>query len=303
MRLAQLGGVEVFLTVAKTGRFAEAAKQLGLSPSAVSAAVRNLEAHLGLGLLMRTTRSVALTEAGKRFFETASSSFALLENAFASAREVAGTPAGSLRINLSALVFQAVVAPRLAGFVELYPRIELECVCDDTLTDIVSQGFDAGVRPREMVAKDMLAVRLYPPVRYVVAAAPAYYARHGRPQRPEELVDHNCIVMRFGRGSRYDEWEFSARRHEYKVKVAGSLIVNDFAAQTSAAVAAAGLLYQAKHVIDAELARGELAPCLEGYQVQSEGYFLYFPKRARTEPKLRAFVDHFSLAQRAKPTR
>jgi DNA-binding transcriptional LysR family regulator len=300
MRFARLGGVEVFLTVAKTRHFGEAAKLLGLSPSAVSAAVRNLEEQLGLALLARTTRSVALTEAGQLFFEAASSSFALLENAFTAARQQAGTPVGRLRINLPALVFQPVIAPRLASFVEKYPRIELECVCDDTLADIVEQGFDAGVRPRETVAKDMLAVRLHPPVRYLVAAAPAYYQRHGVPKRPEELIDHNCIVMRFGRGARYDEWEFSARRREYKVKVSGSLIVNDFAAQTAAAVGAGGLIYQAEHVIAAELSRAELAPCLEAHQVTSDGYFLYFPKHARNEPKLRAFVDHFSHAQRAR---
>jgi len=297
MRMARLGSVEVFLEVAKTRRFSAAAKRLGLSASAVSAAVRNLEEHLGLALLTRTTRSVALTDAGQRFFEAASTSFAQLESAFASAREQAGTPAGRLRINLPALVFQPVIAPRLASFVERYPRIELECVCDDTLADIVEQGFDAGVRPRETVARDMLAVRLYPPVRYLVASAPAYYQRRGVPKRPEELVDHNCIVMRFGRGSRYDEWEFASRRREYKVKVTGSVVVNDFAAQTAAAVGAGGLIYQAEHVIAAEVARGELVACLEGYQVESEGYFLYFPKHARAEPKLRAFVDHFSHAR------
>ncbi len=295
MRLAQLSGVELFLAVAEDLNFAAAAKRLGLSASAVSAAVRKLEQHLGAPLLTRTTRSVALTESGRRFYERAIASFEQLEAAFDEARAQADTPAGTLRINLPSVVFEPVIAPRLESFMARYPSVQLECVVDDEITDIVAQGFDAGVRAREQVASGMVAVRLYPKIRYVVAGAPAYFERAGMPQRPADLLAHRCILMRFGRGSTYSDWEFAGKSGELKVSVKPALIVNDFPAVNQAAVAGAGLLYNAEHVVQRELAEGTLRECLSRYSVYSEGYFLYFPRRLRHEPKLRAFIDHFKL--------
>lgn len=295
MRLPELNGVEIFLEVARGRSFASASKRFGLTPSAVSAAVRKLEEHLGAALLTRTTRSVALTDTGRAFFDQADSAFGQLESAFEEARGQAGEPSGLLRINLPQVVFEPVIAPRLRAFVERYPRIKLECIVDDAISDIVSQGFDAGVRARERVARGMVAVRLYGRVRYVVAAAPAYYERAGTPHKPADLLSHRCIVMRFSAGNSYDDWEFAGRRGDFKVSVESHLVVNDFPAMNQAALAGAGLIYQAEHVIADHLASGRLRECLARHSATSEGYFLYFPKRLQRDPKLRAFIDHFKL--------
>jgi DNA-binding transcriptional LysR family regulator len=201
-----------------------------------------------------------------------------------------------LRINLPQVVFEPVIAPRLRTFFERHPQVQLECIVDDALSDIVSQGFDAGVRAREQVARGMIAVRLYPRVRYVVSASPAYFERAGTPQKPADLLEHRCIVMRFSGGNSYDDWEFEGRGGEFKVSVKPSLTVNDFPAMTQAAVAGAGLIYQAEHVVQRELGAGQLRECLARYSAHSEGYFLYFPQRLRRDPKLRAFIEHFKLS-------
>jgi DNA-binding transcriptional LysR family regulator len=172
---------------------------------------------------------------------------------------------------------------------------QTRCVVDDAISDIVSQGFDAGIRARERVARGMVAVRLYPKVRYVVAASPDYFERAGVPQKPAELLSHRCIVMLFSAGNRYDDWEFAGKNGDFKVSVESHLIVNDFPAMTQAAVAGAGLIYQAEHVLSDELASGRLRECLARHSATSDGYFLYFPKRLQRDPKLRAFIDHFKL--------
>jgi DNA-binding transcriptional LysR family regulator len=295
MRLAQLNGVELFLEVAQASSFGAAAKRFGLSASAVSAAIRKLEEHLGTTLLTRTTRSVAMTETGKVFFEQAAAAFGQLEAAFETAQSQAGAPSGLLRINLPQVVFEPVIAPRLASFLARYPSVQLECVIDDAITDIVSQGFDAGVRARERVARGMVAVRLYPKIRYVVAAAPSYLERVGTPQKPADLLEHRCVVMRFAPGNAYDDWEFGSKSGDFKVSVKSCLRVNDFPAMTQAALAGAGLIYQAEHVLARELASGALVECLHRFSAYSEGYFLYFPQRLQYDPKLRAFIDHFKL--------
>jgi DNA-binding transcriptional LysR family regulator len=295
MRLAHLGGIELFLAVARDLSFGTAAKRFGLTPSAVSSAVRKLEAHLGVALLMRTTRSVALTETGRQFYERAEASFESLEVAFEAARAQSGVPSGPLRINLPSVVFEPVIAPRLEAFVTRYPNVQLECVIDDEISDIVSQGFDAGVRAREQVASGMVAVRLYPKIRYVVAGAPSYFARAGVPQKPADLLGHRCLLMRFGRGRAYDGWEFASKTGDVKVSVEASFIANDAAAITHAAVAGAGLLYNAEHVVRRELDAGTLVECLPRHSAWSDGYFLYFPRHRQNEPKLRAFIDHFKL--------
>ncbi len=295
MRLAELNGVELFLAVARELSFAVAAKRFGLTPSAVSAAVRKLEEHLGASLLTRTTRSVALTDAGRAFFEQADAAFGQLEAAFQGARGRASAPSGLLRINLPQVVFGPVIAPRLRAFFERYPQVQLECIVDDSLTDIVSQGFDAGVRAREQVARGMVAVRLHPKIRYVVAGSPDYFERAGVPQKPADLLEHRCVVMRFSAGNSYEDWEFAGKGGDFKVSVKRSLVVNDFPALTQAALAGAGLLYQAEHVLERELESGQLRECLARYSAYSEGYFLYFPRRLQHDPKLRAFIEHFKL--------
>jgi DNA-binding transcriptional LysR family regulator len=295
MRLSDLNGVEIFVAVARASSFAAAARRFGLTPSAVSAAVRKLEEHLGAALLTRTTRSVALTDTGRAFFDQADAAFGQLESAFTAARSQALEPSGLLRINLPQVVFEPVIAPRLRSFFDRYPSIRLECVVEDALADIVAQGFDAGVRARERVARGMVAVRLYPPIRYVVAGSPAYFERAGMPKIPADLLAHRCIVMRFSSGNLYDDWEFAGKSGDFKVAVDSHLLVNDFPAMTQAAVAGAGLIYQAEHVVKRELENRQLWECLSRHSATSEGYFLYFPRRLQHDPKLRAFIDHFKL--------
>jgi DNA-binding transcriptional LysR family regulator len=286
-----LDGIVVFLAVARRRSFTAAGAELGVTAQAVSQAVKDLEARIGAPLFTRTTRSVGLTQAGERLLAGASPGASAIEGAIEEARTFGARPAGLLRINLPSIASVTIVEPLIAGFCDLYPEIELELFTDDRLVDIVDEGFDAGIRLGEAVDADMVGVRLTRDERFVVVAAPTYLATHGGPERPEDLRAHRCINFRqTTRGGIY-RWEFEDGGREFSVGVKGPLIVNSSTMAIAACASGVGLAYTTESLVRALVEQGLLEFVLEPYWPQSGGFFLYYPSRAQTLPKLRAFID------------
>ncbi len=285
-----LDGIEAFLRVAERRSFSAAASDLGVSPSAISQTIKGLEARVGAPLFMRTTRSVGLTQAGEQFLERAAPAYLGLANAYEAARNLGSRPAGRLRINLMRGAIQPLFEPILAGFCEAYPDIELEIFGDDGFSDLSKNGFDAGVRMSESLDADMIAVRLTEPFRFVVAGAPAYFEKHGRPQTPEELRDHHCIRMRMAAGG-FMPWTFMAGNREIDIPVSGPLIVNDFAALVVAIRSGVALGMLAEPTAKMHVANGDMELVLVEQATSTSGLCLYYPSRTQVMPKLRAFID------------
>ncbi|HEV2512605.1 LysR family transcriptional regulator [Bosea sp. (in: a-proteobacteria)] len=285
--------------MAEKRSFTVAALELGVTPAAVSWTVKRLEERVGAPLLARTTRSVNLTEAGALFLEHAKASVSHVAAAFEAARTVGERPRGLLRLNLPS-VARLAVEPVLAGFAAAHPDIELELAIEDSFIDIVAEGYDAGIRIGETIAQDMVAVRLTDPSRMTVAGSPAYFADRGIPLHPEQLAEHNCINFRQSQGQLY-RWQFAEEQdggqvREFDVAVPGSLIVNEAGLSVSAAVSGIGLVYNIAMNVAPQVARGQLAPCLERFMPIIPGFFIYFPSQAREQPKLRAFLEHSVFA-------
>ncbi|MDZ3832377.1 MAG: LysR family transcriptional regulator [Sphingopyxis sp.] len=286
-----LDGIEAFLRVAERRSFSAAAADLGVSPSAISQTVKALEARVGAPLFMRTTRSVGLTQAGEMFLERAAPAYSGLADAYEAARNLGNRPAGRLRINLMRGAVQPMFEPIIAGFCETYPDIELEIFADDALADLSAGGFDAGVRMGEALDADMVAVRLTGPFRFVVAAAPSYVAKHGRPETPEALRDHRCVRFRLSTGALMP-WTFAKGNREFEVAVTGPVIVNDWIAAMVAMRTGVAVGMLAEPVAKAMVEAGELELLLTEHASSTSGLFLYYPSRKQVMPKLRAFIDY-----------
>jgi DNA-binding transcriptional LysR family regulator len=282
-----------FLEVAERRSFTAAAAELGVTAAAVSHSIKQLEARVGVALFARTTRDVALTEAGRRFLELARPAAAQIEEAFAAAQSLGSAPAGLLRLTVPRVVLASIIEPVLAGFCDAYPQVEVEVAVADQLVNIVEQGFDAGIRVGELIEADMVAVRLMPPFRYCVVGAPSYFAQSGRPERPEDLRRHRCINFRQPtRGTLY-RWEFEEPSgREVEIAVTGQLITNDSGVMMMAAVKGKGLAYTLDPNAAPLVAQGKLERVLEPFCPSSPGFFIYFPSRAQVMPKLRAFIDY-----------
>lgn len=292
----QLDGLDAFLRVAERKSFRAAAADLGVSPSAISQTIRALEARVGAALLTRTTRSVGLTQAGQYFLERAQPAFADLNRAYEAARSLGDRPTGLLRLNLPRVVISHVVEPILAGFLEAYPEIEVEICAEDGFVDLAATGFDAGVRLGEYLDADMVAVRLSPPFRFVVVGSPAYFDRHGRPERPADLRRLPCIRFRQSRGT-IPNWQFVDGNRPVEVAVTGPVILNDLRAAVSVATQGLALAHVAEPLILDELADGRLEAVLDAWAPSSPGVYLYYPSRSQILPKLRAFIDYVRAHQ------
>ena len=286
-----LDGIEAFLRVAERRSFSAAAADLGVSPSAISQTIKALETRVGAPLFMRTTRSVGLTQAGEMFLERAAPAYTGLADAYEAARNLGNRPAGRLRINLMRGAVQPLFEPIIAGFCETYPDIELEIYADDALADLSAGGFDAGVRMGESLDADVIAVRLTGPFRFVVAAAPAYLGKHGRPETPEELRDHRCVRFRLATGALMP-WTFEKGNREYDVGVTGPVIVNDWIAALVAIRTGVAMGMMAEPMAKAMVETGELELVLTDHCAATSGLFLYYPGRKQVMPKLRAFIDY-----------
>jgi DNA-binding transcriptional LysR family regulator len=286
-----LNALNSFIAVARRRSFAAAARHLGVSTSALSQSVRQLEARLGVTLLTRTSRTVALTDAGQRLLENAG---AAVDQALESLKTVSARPGevtGRVRLSVPAVAVSLVVAGLLRRFVERYPRVEVEVQVENRFVNILVEGLDAGIRLSEAIERDMVQVRLTDPGRFVVAGAPSYLARRGSPERPQDLLRHDCICIRTSpSGPRY-AWELERGRKTWRVPVQGTVTTNDPELMRLLAVAGVGLLYTFEPQIAADLRRGSLRLVLEPYVAAVPGFFLYFPSRAQVSPALRAFVD------------
>jgi DNA-binding transcriptional LysR family regulator len=277
----------VFVAVAEKRSFTGAAKALGISASAASQAVGRLERSLATTLFVRTTRSVNLTDAGVQLFERARPA---VTDALAAMDEVASLgarPRGWLRLSVPRIASRAGFERILAAFAREQPEVRVEVAVDDRRADIVGEGFDAGVRSRESTEKDMIAVRLTPPIRFVVVGSKRYLAKHGRPKHPRDLVDHACLGWRPLLATADYRWEFTQRGRDFEVAVTGPVVSNDADMLLACAEAGMGLAY----ATETEVASRKLERVLEPYAPSVSGLFLYYPSAARSVPNLRAFVS------------
>ncbi len=291
-----MDGLPAFLLVAERRSFKAAASELGVSPSAVSQTIRTLEQRLGVALLQRTTRSVGLTEAGERFLHWARPAIEGLGQAFEAVSSLAEKPSGRLRLNASRGFIGAVINRVLPSFLAANPNVHVELWADDGFSDIVAEGFDAGFRLGESLEADMIAVRVSPPFRFSIVGSPDYFARHGRPQTPQDLIRFPCIRFRQTTSQSIYRWEFMAGNHPLNVAIDGPIIVNDTSVSIAAARNGIGLAYVAEPLVADDIEDGLLETVLEKYLPITPGMFMYFPSRSQAMPKLRAFIDHMRTA-------
>ncbi|HLG83505.1 MAG TPA: LysR family transcriptional regulator [Bradyrhizobium sp.] len=298
VRQGALDGVEAFLSVAEHRSFRKAAAELSVTPSAISQAVRTLEARLGAALFIRTTRSVGLTEAGERFLSRARPAFEELVAASEVARDLGGRPAGLLRLSVPRGVLSILLEPLLAPFCRAYPAIEVEVAVSEELVDLAAQGFDAGIRFGQLIAADMVAIRMTPPFRLVVVGSPDYLERHGRPVRPDDLRRHRCLRLRRTNGA-LAPWSLHDQGRAIEIAVSGPLIANDFPTMLGAAIAGIGLAQVPEPIAVEPLKAGKLVQLLVPFAPTTSGMFLYYRGHRQIMPKLRAFVDHVKSHSKA----
>jgi len=278
MQRGNLDDLLAFLAVARERSFTHAAAKLGVSQSALSHTVRELEERLGVRLLTRTTRSVSPTPAGERLLQTVGPRFDEIETELAAIRELREKPAGTIRITATEYAADTILLPKLAKLLRAYPDIKVEIVVDYGLTDIVAQRYDAGVRSGEQVAKDMIAVRIGPDMRMAVVGAPSYFKTRPEPKKPQDLMHHNCITLRLPHGGLY-AWEFEKGGRELRVHVQGQLTYNTTAQELNAALAGLGLAYVPEGWVQSYVAKRRLKRVLEDWCLPYSGYHLYYPSR------------------------
>jgi DNA-binding transcriptional LysR family regulator len=291
VRQGALDGVETFLAVAKHRSFRRAAAALGVTPSAVSQAVRTLEARVGAALLARTTRSVGLTEAGQRFLERAGPAFDELVAAGETARDLGQRPTGLLRLAVPRAVVPMILEPVIASFCQAYPEIELEIAASDEMVDLAAGGFDAGIRLGQFIAPDMIVVRLTSPFRFAVVGSPDYLRQRTRPECVDDLRQHACLRMRRSNGS-IAPWPFVDGNKAVEALVSGPLIAQDYPTLLGAAIQGVGLAYVPAPLAVAPVTAGQLQALLERFAITAPGVFLYHAGRRQVLPKLRAFIEH-----------
>jgi DNA-binding transcriptional LysR family regulator len=300
VRQGALDGVEAFLSVAQRRSFRRAAAELGVTPSAISQAVRALEARVGAALFIRTTRSVGLTEAGERFLSRAKPAFAELVAASQDARDLGQRPAGLLRLTAPRAVVPILLEPLIASFCKAYPEVEVEIAASPELVDIAAEGFDAGIRLGQFIEADMIAVRLTPSFPFVVAGSPEYLRERGRPERIDDLRGHACLRMRRSNGS-IAPWSFVSGNEAVEAVVSGPLIAHDHPTLLGAAIQGVGLAQLPGPLAKAAMADGRLETLLTPFAVNVPGIFLYYPGKRQILPKLRAFIEHVKYRSAEAP--
>ena len=291
MQRGNLNDFLSFLAVAREKSFTRAAARLGVAQSTLSHTIRELEARLGVRLLARTTRSVALTDAGERLFRTVAPRLDEIDAEVAALGELRDKPAGTIRITAGEHSAQAVLWPALARLLPAYPEVTVEVVVDYGLTNIVAERYDAGVRLGEQVARDMIAVRIGPDVRMAVVGSPAYFARHPRPRTPQELTAHRCINLRLPTYGGIYAWEFEKGGRALKVRVEGPLVFNNLALRLNAALSGLGLAYLPEDQVRTHVNEGKLVRVLADWCPAFSGYHLYYPSRRQPTPAFTLLVD------------
>jgi DNA-binding transcriptional LysR family regulator len=288
---APFAQLQAFLTVARLRSFSAGARELGVSRSAVSQAVQQLEQQLRVVLLTRTTRSVSLTDSGRRLVEAAGPAVRQTLAALTEASARPGEAVGRLRLSVPRAAVPFVITPVLPVFRARHPRVEVEISVEDRLVDIVAEGFDAGVRLMESIDRDMVQVRLTDPFRFVVVGAPEYLQRHGAPKRPEDLLRHECITFRSRSTGALYAWELEKGRRTWRVPVRGGLVVGDDAqTMIELAMRGLGLTYTFEPMVAEHVRKRRLELVLEPYAASVPGFFMYFPRRAEQSGPLGLFV-------------
>lgn len=280
-----------FLAIARERSFTKAAARFGVSQSALSHTIRQLEARLGVRLLTRTTRAVAPTEAGERLLERIGPHFEQIELQVDALNELKEKPAGTIRIVAPDYAISSVLWPKLNTFLPKYPDIKVELLLDNGLTDIVTERYDAGVRMGEQLAKDMISARIGPDFRFAVIGAPSYFADQSVPDKPQDLVRHLCINFRFPTSGALYVWEFEDEGREIKVRVDGQLVFNNIFHVLDAAVAGRGLAYVPEQIALPHIEQGRLRRVLERWSPFWDGYHLYYPSRRQSSPAFVALVE------------
>jgi DNA-binding transcriptional LysR family regulator len=289
MTANDLRALSVFLTVAEERSFTKAAKRLGVSPSAVSHSMRELEEEIGVRLLSRTTRSVAPTDPGEHLFARLRPALADLHEAVDQVSGLRNKPAGRVRLLVPRLAAGTVLAPKLGQFAGGYPDVVLDVTTDDSRLDIVAEGFDAGNHDGEYIEKDMIAVRVSADLKPAIVGSPGYLNSHGRPKLPRDLLHHRCINFRHGDAGLY-RWEFEKGKKSLSVAVGGPLIVDDLELVIRAALDDVGLAYMAEDKAAPHLASGALVRVLEDWCQPFPGFFLYYPSRRQQPAALSALI-------------
>lgn len=298
MRQENFNDLAAFTTVAKERSFTRAAAKLGVSQSALSQTIRGLEERIGLRLLTRTTRSVAPTEAGERLLQTVAPRFEEIEAQLAALTELREKPAGTVRITAGEHPAVSILQPALKRFLPDHPDITVEIIVDYGLTDIVSEGYDAGVRMGEQVAKDMIAVPIGPQMRMAVVASPAYFEKHLIPDAPQDLTAHNCINMRLPTYGGLFPWGLEKDGREVRVRGEGQLVFNNLGLRLSSALDGLGVAYMPEDQVLPFVADGRLIRVLEDWCPSFPGYHLYYPSRRHSSPALSLLID--TLRYRAR---
>ncbi len=291
MRRGNLDDLSVFLVVAREGSFTKAAAKLGVSQSALSYTIKELEARLKLRLLTRTTRSVSPTAAGERLLRNVSPRIEEIEGELAALSDLREKPSGTIRITATEYATEAVLLPKLAKLLRENPDIKVEIVSDYGLTDIVAQRFDAEVRDGEQVAKDMIAVRIGRDARMAVVGAPSYFKNQPVPKKPQDLVEHNCINLRLPTHGGLYAWEFQKGSRELKVRVEGQLFFSTTTQMFHAALAGLGLAYLPEGLVQPHINKGRLKRVLEDWCPPYPGYHLYYPSRRQPSAAFALLVE------------
>jgi DNA-binding transcriptional LysR family regulator len=293
-------GLTAFLLVAEHRSFTKAGRLLGISPAAVSQAVGKLEHRLGLPLFQRTTRRVALTEAGRVVHDRLHPAAIEVGDAIESLNSFRDAPIGHLRITVPRIALPLVIEPIIGEFRRTYPGISIEIDVEDAAVELSARGFDAGIRLGGSVEADMIAVRLTPEITWSVVGAPSYFAAKGRPTEPEELMRHECILYRFPTSGAIHRWEFVRDERNFSIDVPGKVITSDSLLLISLARRGVGLTYSADLVAAEDIAAGRLETVLVQFLRKTPGLFLYFPARMQAQPKLRVFIDSAVKALRVR---
>ena len=291
MARSGVNDLQAFLAVARERSFTKAAAQLGVSQSALSHTIRGLEERLGLRLLTRTTRSVAPTAAGERLIRTVGPRFAEIDAELAALSELREKPAGTVRITAAEHPAEAILWPALAKFLPDYPDIKIEVIIDYGLTDIVTERYDAGIRHGDIVAKDMIAVRIGPDMRSAVVGSPAYFTRRKKPKTPHDLTAHDCINLRLPTHGGIYAWEFEKDGRELKVRVEGQLVFSNLGLRLNAALAGLGLAYLPEDRVQQHIKTGGLVRVLGDWSPPYSGYHLYYPSRRQPTPAFALLVE------------
>jgi DNA-binding transcriptional LysR family regulator len=280
-----------FLAVGRERSFTKAAAKLGMSQSSLSHTIRELETRLGVRLLTRTTRSVAPTQAGERLLRSLGPRFEEIDAELSAVRDLRDKPAGTIRITATEYAADAILLPKLATLLPRYPDINVEIVVDYGLSNIVAEGYDAGVRSGEQVAKDMIAVRIGPDLRMAVVGTPSYFRTRPEPNKPQELVGHNCINLRLPSHGGMYAWEFEKGSRELKVRVEGQMTCNGAIQMLNAALAGLGLAYIPEEMAEPHLAKGRLKRVLKDWCQPYSGYHLFYPNRRQSSAAFSLVVD------------